>query len=93
MKKWIYVCLFIVSDHGISGEVDVLSLLTHSTLLNTSACGIGYWDLRISLPSYLQCIWLYKGVCKTVKAKMGQAMIGRDIVPQQKPKGDKPGNQ
>ena len=46
MKEWRNVCLFIVSDHGTSGEVKVLPLLTSGALLNTCACGIGHSGLQ-----------------------------------------------
>ena len=45
MKTWINLCLFIVCDHGIGGEVNILPLLTSSALLNTYASGMEYWDL------------------------------------------------
>ena len=74
MKEWTNVCLFIVSDHGISGEVNVLPLFSNGALLNTYACEIGYWDLRgFPLPWDLQCIWWHKGACEFMKAKKGQA--------------------
>ena len=76
------VCLFNVSDHGISGEVNVLPFLIASALLNT--CALWDWVLgltMISPPTDLQCIWWHKGACEIVKAKKGQARTRREIVP------------
>ena len=80
-EKWIRVCLFIVIDHGTSGEVNVMSLLASSALLHASVCGIGCWDYGFPSPGISNAFGGTGVLVKLVKAEKSQAKKCRDIVP------------